>query len=288
MNLGQMNQDKFYWQKNLRVVGRSLFMALLIAIAILYCIPLVWMALTSLKTLPELSALPIRLLPAVPQWVNYLTVFEMVPFANAYLNSLIITICATISVVVTSSFAGYSFAKLEFPGRDIIFIGILSTMMVPFFLLSLPLFYIFTQFGIVDTHLGLILPFSISAFGTFLMRQGIMSVPTELIHAARIDGCSEIRIFSTIVLPLAKSSISVLVIFTFLNVWDEFMWALMAAHSERMWTLALVIRQLQMADQRMYHLQMAGATMAVLPLIIVFLFAQKQIIRSVALSGLKL
>lgn len=279
---------KIHRDKTLRTVGQSLFMLFLILLAVVYCVPLVWMILTSLKSVGELSTLPIKIFPATLQWQNYTKVFEIVPFINSYVNSLINTGLITVIVVITSSMAGYAFAKLEFPGRNLIFTGVLSTMMVPFFLLCLPLFYIFTQLNIINTNFGLILPLCVSAFGTFLMRQGIMAIPTEIIHAARIDGCSEFGIYARIILPLSANSIATLVIFTFMNAWDEFMWALLAAQGEKMWTLPLVIRQLQMSDQQMYHLQMAGATMAVLPLIIVFIFAQRQIIQSVALAGLKL
>ena len=268
--------------------GRAVLLTAMILLAAIYMIPLLWMLLTSLKTNKELSMLPIRVFPALPQWENYKTVFSVVPFANAYKNSLLATLGTVTLVVVTSSMGGYSFAKLEFPGRDAIFSGVLATMMVPFFLLAIPLFYIFRILGLINTIPGLILPMGVSAFGTFLMRQNIMSIPTDLVHAARIDGCSEWRIFWQIILPLAKAAIGTLVIFSFIQAWDEFMWALMLAQKPEMWTLPLVLRKLEMADQKMYHLQMAGATMAVIPTIIVFTFAQKQIIQSVALSGLKL
>lgn len=270
------------------IVLHRVFMLCLILLAVLYLFPLLWMLLTSLKSIKEVSTVPIRMFPEELQWENYLRVFQIVPYANSYLNSLIVTVSVTVIVVITSTMAGYSFAKLEYPGRDIIFTGILATMMVPFFLLAIPLFYIFQRLGLVNTHLGLILPYCVSTFGIFLMRQNIMAIPTDLIHAARIDGCSEFRIFWNIILPLAKSVIGTLVIFSFMNSWDDFMWPLLIAQKDNMWTLALVIRQLQMSEQQWYHMQMAGTTMAVIPVVIVFAFAQKQIIQSVALSGLKL
>lgn len=275
-------------ERNWRRFGRTMFLGGLILLALVYMVPLLWMIMTSLKALGELTTLPISIFPKVMQWSNYARVFQIVPFANSYLNSLIVTSSITVVAVITSTMAGYSFAKLQYPGRDLIFTGILATMMVPFFLLAIPLFYMLNTFGLIDTHLGLILPASVSAFGTFLMRQNCMSIPTDLLYAARIDGCSEFRIFWNIILPLAKSAIGTLVIFTFMGSWDEFMWALLVARSERMWTLALVIRQLQMADQGWFHLQMAGTTLAILPVVIMFIFAQKQIIQSVALSGMKL
>jgi multiple sugar transport system permease protein len=268
--------------------GRVILLAAMITLAVIYMIPLIWMLLTSLKTNKELSLLPIRMLPAAPQWVNYKTVFSVVPFANAFKTSLLATLGTVVLVVITSSMGGYSFAKLEYPGRDAIFNCMLATMMVPFFLLAIPLFYIFRILGLINSIPGLILPMGVSAFGTFLMRQNIMAIPTDLVHAARIDGCSEGRIFWQIILPLAKGAIGTLIIFSFIQAWDEFMWALMIAQKPDIWTLPLVLRKLEMADQKMYHLQMAGATMAVIPTIIVFAFAQKQIIQSVALSGLKL
>lgn len=283
-----VRRQKVHRQVKIQKINHILFMTFLIILAFIYIIPLVWMVLTSMKSVSELSTLPIKIFPKFPQLGNYRSVFEIVPFASSYLNSIIVSTAITSIVVITSSMAGYSFAKLEYPGRDKIFSAILATMMVPFFLLCIPLFYMVNKINLIDTHLGLILPFSVSAFGIFLMRQGSMSIPTELIYAARIDGCSEVKIFRSIILPLSKNSIATLIIFTFMSSWDEFLWALLAAQSEKMWTLPLIIRQLQMADQKMYHLQMAGATMAVLPLIIVFIFAQKQIMESVALAGLKL
>lgn len=250
--------------------------------------PLVWMVRSSLVKPYEVVTIPIRFFPGEIMWSNYKDVLAFAPMGRSLLNSLIVATAVTISVLFTASAGGFAFGKLRFPGRDTIFLIILSTLMIPFFLLSIPLFVIIGQrLGLLNTYLGLIVPFLATAFGIFLMRQFILGIPGQLIDAARLDGCSYFRIYWSIVLPLSKPALSALAIFTFMGNWDSFLWPLLIVHKSEMYTLPMAVNMLRSMGVTSVQLQMAGCTIAVIPMIIIFFILQRQFVGGITLTGLK-
>lgn len=249
--------------------------------------PLVWMVRCSLVKPYEVVTIPIRFFPEEIMWSNYKNVLDFAPMGRSLLNSLIVATAVTISVLFTASAGGFAFSKLRFPGRDTIFFIILSTLMIPFFFLSIPLFVIAQRLRLLDTYLGLIVPFLATAFGIFLMRQFILGIPNQLIDAARLDGCSYFRIYWSIVLPLSKPALSALAIFTFMGNWDSFLWPLLIVHKSEMYTLPMAVNMLRSMGVTSVELQMAGCTIAVTPMIIVFFILQRQFVGGITLTGLK-
>lgn len=249
--------------------------------------PFVWMILSSFKKLSEIIRIPPTFFPHEFVLTNYPRVMNMIPIWRYFLNSILVAVVVTFIVLLTSSWAGYVFSKLEFKGKEIIFYSILSTMMIPFFVLLLPLYLMMIRLRWLDSYFGLILPQSVSVFGIFLMRQFMHEIPTSLINAAKIDGASEVRIYYSIILPLTKPALSALGIFTFMWNWDSFLWPLVIISKVEMRTLPLGIAQLSFWVGKSYDLVLAASVMAVIPLIIVFLFFQKNFIKGITLSGLK-
>ncbi|MCL6446302.1 MAG: carbohydrate ABC transporter permease [Alicyclobacillus sp.] len=199
------------------------------------------------------------------------------------------TCAVTLGILITSSMAGFALAKYRFRGREFIFFSMLSTMMVPFFVLMIPLYYMMKEFGWLNSYWGLILPNIVTAFGIFLMRQFTFGVPTELLQAARIDGASEWWIYLRVVLPLTKPALAALGIFAFVYQWDSFLWPLLVVQSKSLWTVPLGVNSLRTfinAQQNM-NLVMTGATLAVVPSLLVFLFLQKYFVKGITLSGFK-
>ncbi|CAN5558566.1 carbohydrate ABC transporter permease [soil metagenome] len=262
-------------------------LALLSAGGIVMLAPLAWMVLASFKTLPEILRIPPRLLPEQLRLDNYRTVFRDSPFARYFLNSVIVSAISVASVLVTSSMAGYAFAKFEFPGKRILFGIVLATLMIPFQVRVVPLYVLANDLNLLDSYVGLVLPGLVDAFGIFLMRQFIQSIPSELIQAARVDGASEFRIFVRIILPLTKPALSALAIFTLVVSWESFLWPLLVVSSPEMFTLPLGLAQFSGRFISRVDLQMAASTLTVLPLVIVFFFMQRRFIEGMATSGLK-
>lgn len=257
--------------------------------AVLMLLPFYWMAVSSLMSIPEILARPPVWIPHQPVWQNYADLARVLPIGRIYTNSLIVTTSITVLVLFTSSLTGFGFAKYKFPGRDTLFLLILATMMVPFFLLLIPVFYLIKQLGWVDTYLGLIVPSAVSAYGIFLMRQSILGIPDELLDAGRIDGSSEFGLYWRIVIPLSGPPLAALTILAFLYHWNAFLWPLVVVHTEDLWTIPLGLNSLRLyADSSdTLDLQMAGATIAVVPVILVFLGLQRYFIQGITLSGLK-
>ncbi len=210
-----------------------------------------------------------------------------VGIGNWFKNSAIIAVISTIFAGFFATLTGYTFAKFNFRFKNIYFIFILSTMMIPWQLVIIPLYELLVKTKLINTYTGLIIPFTLSAFGIFLMRQFIMAIPDELIEAARVDGASEIRIFFKIIIPLSSPAIATLSIFTFLGVWDEFYWPLIAGTTERVKVLQVDLAGFVTSQTISYHLQMAGAVISILPVLTLFLFLQKYIIKAFMLSGIK-
>lgn len=252
-------------------------------------VPFAWMLSASLMTPPEIAARPPVWVPAVPQWQNYRDVVQVIPMGRMYMNSLFVTVVTVVGILFTSSMAGYAFAKFEFPGRHVLFVGMLGTMMIPFFVTLIPVYYIVRLLGWLDSYAGLIVPNLISAYGIFLMRQFILDLPDELLDAARMDGASEFAIYYRIVLPLCLPALATLGTFTFIGTWNSFLWPLLVVSSRTLFTIPLGLNSLRLyaGEARNLNLLMAGTSLAIVPVLLVFVFMQRFFIRGIALTGLK-
>ena len=249
--------------------------------------PFLWMVLTSFKTVGEAMQIPPTFFPKQFLVDAYGQIITALPFARVYLNTIISTVVTTIVQVMFCSMAAYAFARIEFPFKNVIFVLILSVLMVPGQIFLIPQYQIIQKLGLLDTIPALFLPNLFSAFGTFLLRQFFMSLPKELEEAAFLDGCSRYQIFWKIMLPLTKPGIVALVIFTAKFAWNDFMWPLIVNTSPKMMTLGPALSTLEGQYTTKYPMQMAGAVMAVIPIIVLFFIFQKQFIEGVAQSGIK-
>lgn len=250
--------------------------------------PFFWMAVTSLKTPPEIQRVPLQILPdSLTNLANYREVFQREPFGRYLLNSFIVASIAALSSLVVSSLAGYGFAKFSFPGRDVFFFGIISILMVPFQSVVVPLYVWVSRFGLLDTYLGIVAPDLVSVFGVFLMRQAIEVIPNDYIDAARIDGCSELRIFWKVILPSVKPAMATLVIIKFMWNWNEFFWPLIVINSSSMKVVTMGLMSFSNIYFIEYNLLTAAAVVSILPILILFLVLQKWVVQAVVMSGLK-
>jgi multiple sugar transport system permease protein len=251
--------------------------------------PFIWMVLSSVKTAEEIIAVPIVWTPQEPQWPNYANIWSVIPLVRLYANSLITTVLITLGILVTSSMAGFALAKYRFRGRDTLFLLMLATMMIPFFVLFIPLFFLVKEFGWTNSYAGLVVPNIVTAFGIFLMRQFCLGIPDELLQAARIDGASEGRIYVQIILPLQKQALAALGIFAFVYHWDSFLWPLVVVTDADLNTLPLGLNTLRNAysSQANMNMLMTGSTLAVVPSLIVFTALQKYFVRGITMTGMK-
>lgn len=268
-------------------VKRALLYILLIALTIITLTPLIWMLSSSLKLDNEVFSVPIQWIPKNPQWSNYSKVWEKIPLLTFTFNSVKLTVIITIIQVITSSFAAYGFAKCKFKGRNILFMLYVATMAIPWQVYMLPQYSLMNKMHLVDTHIGYILMQSFNAFGVFLMRQAFISIPDELLEAARIDGLSEYGIFRKIVLPLSKASATTLVIFTFVTIWNDYMGPMIYFNTETNKTIQLGIKMFIGQYSTEYGLVMAVSVLALIPVLIIFLIGQKQFVQGIASSGIK-
>lgn len=271
------------------LLGKPLTYLVLILFGCWMLLPFFWMMSASLMTTQEIISKPPPLLPAVPQFHNYPDVSKVVPLARAYTNSIIVTASTVFGILFTSSIAGFAFAKYEFPGRNVLFSLILATMMIPFFVILIPVFYIVRQLGWINNYSGLIFPGIVSAYGIFMMRQFIMGLPDELLDAARIDGASEFRIYFQVILPLSVPALVTLGVFNLVGVWNAFLWPLLIAQSRDLMTVPLALNSLRTygAEAKVLNLQMAGTVLGVIPTVILFVWLQRNFTRGIALTGLK-
>ena len=258
-----------------------------IAVALIMLMPFIWMMLSSLKPASEIIHIPPTLLPEHWTLQNYREVLNSLPFPRYYLNSLVVTSAITGLVVVTSSLVGFVFAKYDFWGKEIWFTLILSTLMVPFAVIVIPLYLIVSRFGLMNSYAGLIVPLCLSSFGIFLMRQFMEGVPNDLVDAARLDGANDLWIWARIMVPLSMTALSALGVFTFLWAWNLLWWPVMVVSSSNMRTLPLGIVSLAWESGTRFDLAITGAALAVLPVMIIFAFAQRTIVTGVALTGMK-
>lgn len=268
-------------------LGTVVMYIFLIVGAIVCVAPFIWMILGSFKPNVEVMRIPPTFWPQNPSWANYRTVIETIPFFRYYLNSIIVGVTVTLLALFTSSIAGHILHHYQFPGRDLIFWGILATMMIPFQVIMIPLYKVAIDFNLPDTYWGLMLWGPISSFGIFMMRQFMHSVPRDLIDAARIDGAGPFRIYWQIVLPLIRPALASLAIFTFMNNWDSFLWPLIIVSKTEMRTLPIGLAMFIHQRGVRYDLIMAASTMAIIPVIIAFLAGQRHFVKGITLTGFK-
>lgn len=281
--------------------GDLVLHALLIACALVMVAPFLWMVSTSLKPNDQIFVFPPQWVPRVWLFGNYPRAMAAAPFGLYFRNSAIYAIGTLVCQLTLCSMAGYAFAWLPFPGRQAIFIAILATMMVPGQMLLIPLFTMLKHVplaagndllgnggnGWLNSFAGLIVPNAVTAFGIFMMRQFFLTLPGELADAARIDGASEAQIFARIMLPLTRPALATLGILTFQNAWNDFLWPLIVTDTESTRTLQLGLQVFQDQNNTDWALLMAAITLASLPVIAVFLAGQRQLVRGIALTGLK-
>ena len=260
---------------------------MLLPLALLMVVPLIWMVITSVQTLNETRHFPPILVPSGIQWENYTEVLQRAPFARWFLNTLVVTVVVVIGNLLFCSLAGYAFARIKFFGRDVVFILVLATLMIPFQVIMIPTFLIVRKLGLIDTLGALIVPNLAGAFGIFLLRQFFRSLPIELEEAARIDGASRLGVLFKIVLPLSGPVLATVAVITFLWTWNDFLWPLVTIYNPDNMTLQLGLTTFQGAHQTNTHLLMAANVMSVLPVLLLFFVAQRFFIRGIATSGLK-
>ena len=250
--------------------------------------PFLWMLLGSFRPDRELKQVPPAWLPENPTLENYRTLFTDLDFPTFFVNSTVVALTITVGNLIFCSMLGYALAKLHFPGKRVIFTLVLGTLMVPGVVTFVPLFVLVSNLGMVNTFPGLIAPFLAGPFGVFLMRQFFQSLPDELIHAARVDGAGEFRIFRSIMLPLCKPALATLGILTFLASWNNFLWPLVVAQSEDKYTLPVALAIYAIGENKSdYGLLMAGSVAIIVPVLVVFLVLQKHFVRGIAMTGIK-
>jgi ABC-type glycerol-3-phosphate transport system permease component len=272
-----------------RAAARAAVMyLLLLAVSALMLGPFVWMLTSSLKAEGDIFLFPPTLFPNPPRWENYAETVERMPFHLFTFNSIKIAVLATVGAVLTCSLAAYAFARLSFPGRDKLFLLLLATMMVPGQVTFIPHFLIMQAVGWTNSHNALIVPhFFGGAFGTFLLRQFFLTLPTELEDAARIDGAGHFRIYWQIFLPLAQPALATLAVFVFMGTWNDLVGPVIYLSDREKMTLTVGLAMFRGFNIVRWHLVMAGAVINVVPILVVYVLAQKYFVRGIALSGIK-
>jgi alpha-1,4-digalacturonate transport system permease protein len=255
--------------------------------AILVLVPIVWAALSSLKPPEELAQRPPTLFPTDPTVSNYTEALTSFDFPLYFLNSTIVTVVATLLTLVVNSMAAFALAKYNFRGRDTLFVITLATIMIPLQVIFLPVYQVVASLGLVNTLWGMIIPAAATPTGVFLLRQYMLSLPDELIEAARIDGAGEWRIFARIILPLCRPALAVVAIFSIIWRWNDFLWPLIVAQDESVYTLPVALARFSAQLVVPFHLVLAMSVLSIVPVVIIFLLLQRQIIAGVAQTGLK-
>ncbi len=259
----------------------------LMPLAAVMLLPLAWMLVTSIETLAESRHFPPTIVPSGIHWENYPNALDSAPFGRFFANSLVVTLASVAGNLVFCSLAGYAFARLRFFGRDVIFIVLLATLMVPFQVTMIPTFLIVQHLGLVNSLGALIAPNLVTPFGIFLLRQFFRTLPIDLEEAARIDGCSRLGVLFRVVLPLSMPALATLGIVTFLWTWNDFLWPLIVISSTDQSTVQLGLASFQGAHQTRWTLLMAGNVVALAPMLLVFVFAQRWFVQSIAATGVK-
>jgi len=256
-------------------------------------VPFVWMISTSFKSLNDVFVFPPQWIPSPAHWENYPQLFQLFNFGRYYLNSIIVTVSRMAGMFITSTLAAYAFARLRFPGRNILFFMLLSTLMIPFAALLVPTFVLMKNLHWINTYWALIIPQGLGAFGgafnVFLLRQFFLTIPKELEESAIIDGAGPFRVFWSVMLPLVKPALATLAIFAFTSAWGDFLYPLIVTNTDNMKVLSLGIAGFRGLREGMtqWPLMMAASTVSILPTVLVFLLAQKYFIEGIAMTGLK-
>lgn len=258
-----------------------------VLVALIMLIPFVWMLSASFKLNTEIFAKPIRWIPEIFRLDNYVNVWTSINFPVYFFNTTKLAVIITLLQLLTCSFAAYAFAKLRFPGRDKIFLIYLGTMMVPWHAIMIPQFIIVKGLNLYDTHWSLILIQAFSAFGVFLLRQNMLSLPNSLHEAAKIDGCGNLRIYWSIIVPLTKTGLATLAVLTFNAVWNDYMGPMIYLDSDKMKTIQLALASFKRQFSADYGSIMAGTVCSIIPIVIVYIIAQKNIVEGVAFTGVK-
>jgi multiple sugar transport system permease protein len=267
--------------------GQFLLIALFVVVTIIFVMPLVVMVLSAFKPQAEILRIPPSFWPEAPTLDNFRAVLNEAPYGTWYRNSMVVAVAVTTMNLLTSSLGGYIFANFDFPLKQPLFILILITLMIPFPVLLIPNYIIANRLGVLNSLWALILPGMVSAFGIFLMRQFAAGIPRDLIEAARLDGASEWSIFARIVAPLMRPALAALGVFTFLASWNDYLWPLVAINDLDKSTIPLALAFFNDFRATRYDLVMAAATMAVIPVLVVFLIFQRQIVKALVLAGMR-
>ncbi len=260
---------------------------LLLAAASMMLIPFIWMISTSLKTDEYVLSIPLQFIPRPLTFDSYLRLTEIFPMPRMFWNSLVVAVLTTAGQLAVSAMAAYAFARIEFRGRNALFILYLATLMIPSQVTIIPLFILMRYLGWINTYPGLILPGVFSAFGTFLLRQFFLTLPKELEEAAFIDGASRWTIFWRIIMPLSYPALATLGVFAFMGSWNAFLWPLFIVRNEQLMTLPVGLATLHGRWLTQWNLVMAGAVITIIPMMIVYLFAQRYFVQGVVTTGLK-
>jgi multiple sugar transport system permease protein len=268
----------------MRRLGRLLAYIVVSAGAVIMVVPFLWMLSTAFKGGSHFSYPP-TWIPDPITLDNFRKVWTVVPFGRYLFNSLFIAVCVTAGEVLTSSLAAYAFARLRFPGRDVMFLMYLATLMIPGQVTIIPNFILMRYLGWINTYEGLIIPTAFTAFGTFLLRQYFLSIPRELEEATRVDGASYFEVWWRIIMPLASPAIATLGVFSFMGAWNSFLWPFVMVNTSEMRTLTVALRSLQTEYGTEWGMMMAGSLIAMLPMLVIFLAAQRYFVRGIATTG---
>lgn len=271
--------------RNARVRG-VLSQILLTLCLVLFLVPLIWMISTSLKPASDVFHTPPELIGSQVRWANYADVWQYIPFARYLLNSFIVATLGTVLAVSTSLASAYAFSRLKFRGRDSIFFVFLGTLMVPQEVVVIPMFLFMQKLGWTDSYQALIVPWAFTAFGAFMLRQALLTVPGELEDAAKIDGAGHVKILTLIMTPIVRPTIAVLSVFTFVNYWNNFLWPLIIVSDPGHTTVPLGLNDFIAQGGDQWQLIMAASTISMIPTAIIAVFLQRHLIRGLALTGL--
>jgi multiple sugar transport system permease protein len=267
--------------------SRVFFYLVATAVAAFVLMPFLWMLSTSFKEGGALLALPIRWIPEEPTVEAYREIFSLFPFARAIWNSVFVAASTVFLTVGSASLAAYVFAKMRFPGREVLFIIILATLMIPRQVTIIPLFIVLKQIGLINTFTGLLAPTIFHAFGIFMLRQHMLTIPDDYLDAAAMDGASQARVYAQVIVPLAAPAMATLSVLVFMEAWNDYFWPLVVLSEETKMTLNVALSKLNGQYQTRYNLLMAGSLLSMLPMILVYLGAQKYFRRGLQVGGLK-
>lgn len=267
--------------------GSILRTTFLIVMSLIVLTPVIWFALSSFKDLTDLSARPPKIFPTRWAFENYTEAFQLYNYKRYFMNSVIVTSVATVLTLLINSMAAYAFAKYNFRGRDGLFVMTLAMIMIPLQVILIPIYLVVSSLGLVNTYWGMIIPAAATPTGVFILRQYMLTIPDELIEAARIDGAGEFRIFARIVIPLCRPALAVVAIFSILWRWNDFIWPLLIAQKEELYTLPVALALLNGQLVVPYNIVLAMSVMSIIPVLFMFVFMQRQIIQGIAQTGIK-